>query len=85
MTVDVDAVLIYDEVDEWAFLTLEDETLPYTVLDRAENALHGREDFSDLIGAAKATPDETRRLEIGTVTVTEDGRFQALNVTADAA
>lgn len=80
-TVDVD--LHYEHHTDWAFLQLADETLPYRVLDAAEFELRGRDDLETLIDAAEPQGDGTSQLDLGTVTVTDDGRFDELTVTAD--
>lgn len=78
------AVLIYEPDRAWTFLRLGDD-IPYGVLDAAENALHGRADLDELKAAAEDAGDGTRQLEIGTVTLTDDGQFDELIVDAEPA
>jgi len=83
MSETVDAVMFYEHATDWVFLRLGDGDVDYPALDKAEHALYQREDLDDLIEAAEDQDDGTSRLELGTVTVNEDGRFEELTVTAD--
>lgn len=77
---DVDAVMVYEHDTNWSFLRLEGD-VRYGVLDRAEVALHQRDDLGELIEKAEDQGDGTSTLALGTVTV-EEGRFQDLKVEA---
>jgi len=82
MSREVTAEMFHEHDTDWVFISLEDDALPYGVLDSAETKLYGREDLDELIEAAEDQGDGTSRLELGTVTVTEDGSFDGLTVTA---
>ena len=81
MSLEVTATLVNDETG-FTFLTLAADDLPYMVLDRAETELRGHDRYAELKAAAEPAGDGTERLEVGTVTVTEDGSFEGLTVTA---
>lgn len=82
MTAKTTATMFHCRDTHWTFLQLGDQMLAYNVLDRAENALHGRDDFDELEARCKDNGD---RLELGEVEYTgegEDAEFESLTVTA---
>lgn len=85
MSRELEAIMYHEDATDWVFLRIGDDEHAYEVLDKAESRLYARDDLEELIEAAEDQGDGTSRLELGTVTVTDDGAFEELTVTAEAA